>query len=33
MTRQATLTSNTDGHVPERRQGQVARAMDAVLGG
>jgi integrase len=28
-----TLTSNTYGHVLERRQRQVARAMDAVLGG
>jgi integrase len=27
------LTSNTYGHVPEHRQRQVARAMDAVLGG
>ncbi len=28
-----TLTSNTYGHVLEQRQRQVARAMDAVLGG
>lgn len=28
-----TLTSNTYGHVPERRQPKVARVMDAVLGG
>jgi len=27
------LTSNTYGHVLERRQHQVAQAMDAVLGG
>ena len=27
------LTSNTYGHVLEQRQRQVARAMDAVLGG
>ena len=27
------LTSNTYGHVLEQRQGQVASAMDAVLGG
>ena len=27
------LTSNTYGHVLEQRQLQVARAMDAVLGG
>ena len=27
------LTSNTYGHVLEQRQWQVARAMDAVLGG
>jgi hypothetical protein len=28
-----TLTSNTSGHVLEQRQHQVAREMDAVLGG
>jgi hypothetical protein len=28
-----TLTSNTYGHVLEQRQRQVARAIDAVLGG
>jgi integrase len=28
-----TLTSNTYGHVLEQRQGQVAQAMDSVLGG
>jgi integrase len=28
-----TLTSKTYGHVLEQRQRQVARAMDAVLGG
>ena len=28
-----TLTSNTYGHELEQRQRQVARAMDAVLGG
>jgi len=27
------LTSNTYGHLAERRQQQVARGMDAVLGG
>jgi hypothetical protein len=27
------LTSNTNGHVLEQRQRQVAQAMDAVLGG
>ena len=27
------LTSNTYGHVLEQRQRQVARAMDAALGG
>jgi integrase len=27
------LTSNKYGHVPEQRQREVARAMDAVLGG
>jgi len=28
-----TLTSNTYGHVVERRQQQVAAGLDAVLGG
>ncbi len=28
-----TLTSNTYGHVLEQRQREVARVMDAVLGG
>jgi len=27
------LTSNTDGHIPEQRKREVARGMDAVLGG